>query len=115
MTRGVQTSLAIAFVVIGLALVGCTDDLYGECQLPETEEGDPLEACEREDGSRAVSCVVEGQTECDTGACGQYEDRGPFCTIRCESDEDCGSGDCVEFVFQSEQYFCVSYEHLEGE
>lgn len=113
MTRGLQASLTIAFVIIGLGLVGCADDLYGECQLPETEEGDPLEACEREDESRALSCVVEEQTECDTGACGQYEDSDPFCTMRCESDDDCGAGECVEFVFQSGQHFCVEYENLE--
>ncbi len=112
MTRGVQTGLAIVVVIFGLGLIGCADDLYGECQLPETEDGDSLEACEREDESRAVSCVVEQQTECDTGACGQYQDSAPFCTMRCESDEDCGAGECLEFVFQSEYRYCVQYENL---
>ncbi len=112
MTRGLQAGLIIAFVILGLGLMGCAPDLYGECQLPEAEPGDPLATCIMQDETQSVSCVVEEQTECDTGACGRYQGSSPFCTQRCTSNDDCGSGECLEFVFQSGVTYCVNNENL---
>ena len=116
MTRLTQASLMIAAVIIGLAMVGCAGDLYGECSIDSDPNDSVLAECEaanEEEDSQQVSCVVEEQIECQTGACGRYRSSEPFCTTACSSDDDCPSGECREFVYQSGQNYCVAYADLE--
>lgn len=103
MTRWVQ---GLAFgLLLSLFLIasGCADDLYGACTI-ESDNPILLEC----DASSSASCVVEEQLECSTRVCGKYRGSKPFCTVACSEDEDCPSGECREFVFQSGQKYCVA-------
>lgn len=116
MTRLTQASLMIAAMIIGLAMVGCAGDLYGECSIEADQNDEILAQCEQasgEDDSQQVSCVVEEQVECETGACGRYRSSESFCTTECSTDDDCPSGECREFVYQSGKTYCVAYSSLE--
>lgn len=111
MIRMAQKGLLIAVVVTGLAVVGCADDLYGECTI-SADSGGGAEQCLVTDASFSVSCVITDQIECQTGACGRYRDSDPFCTRTCQSDDDCGSGVCRQFVMHDEDRYCVAHQDL---
>ena len=111
MNRMAQISLLIAVVILGLTMVGCADDLYGECTISDEEEG--LEQCLQSSDSQSVSCVVSGQIECQSGACGKYRGSSAFCTRPCQEDGDCPSGRCREFVMRVEgSHHCVADQFL---
>ncbi len=105
MSRMALMSLMIAVMIGGLTMVGCADDLYGECTLEVAD-------CLGGDESRSTSCIEEDQIECQSGACGRYQGSDPFCTMACNDDGDCPSGECREFVFQSGQRHCVANADL---
>lgn len=112
MIRWARICLVVIALIVGIGLTGCADDLYGECSI-EPESGDVLESCLEEGENSSKSCVVQGQHECQTGTCGRYRGSAPFCTSLCSSDEDCPSGECREFVFQSGERYCVAFESLD--
>lgn len=109
MTRMAQASLAVMLaLIVGLAMVGCGDDLYGECTLDADEQ------CMQRDGEdNNISCVVQPHLECPSGACARYEDSAPFCTTACSDDGDCPNGECRKMVFTDDQSYCVADLHLE--
>ncbi len=112
MIRVARTSLMITAVIIALGLIGCGDDLYGECEI-RPESGDILENCLSEgDDAQTVSCVVRDQGQCQTGTCGRYRGSTPFCTATCVDDDDCPAGECREFVYQSGERYCVAYDDI---
>lgn len=89
--------------LMSLVAMGCSGDLYGSCTI----DGDDVLLIECA-ASDTASCVVEEQLECETRVCGKYRGSQPFCTIECNADGDCPSGQCREFVFQSNRKFCVA-------
>ncbi len=101
--RFVPMTVALVGAVLMIGLLGCSGDLYGQCQIPDDDA--LLVECAT---SSTASCVVEEQLECETRVCGKYQGSQPFCTIECASDGDCPSGACREFVFQTNRRFCVS-------
>lgn len=111
MMRLARATLWMALIAVGVFTMGCTDDLYGACEI-RPESGDVLEDCLGEGGSQQLSCVVREQGQCQTGACGRYRGSAPFCTTTCTSDDDCPSGECREFVYQSGERYCVALEDL---
>lgn len=114
MIRMVRTILMMALAIIALGSFGCSDDLYGVCEI-RPESGDVLENCLREsegEDGETVSCVVRDQGQCSTGACGRYRGSQPFCTTTCSSNDDCPAGECREFVYQSGQSYCVALEDI---
>ncbi len=113
MKQWARIGLMTAVMIIGLGWLGCADDLYGECSI-DPEPDDPLNACLMEEEGAQQSCVVEGQFECETGACGRYRGSEPFCTQSCTNNDDCGSGFCREFVFQSGTSHCVPADEIDG-
>lgn len=113
MIRVAQAGLVIGLLIMGLGTVGCAGDLYGSCEIrPET--GDVLESCLTDDGSQTVSCVARDQGQCQSGACGRYQGSRAFCTRSCADDSDCPAGECREFVFQSGERYCVSFDDIEN-
>lgn len=110
MTRVAQIGLVILVAMASLLLVGCADDLYGECTISSGDGGE-LDQCL--DTSQSVSCVVTGQLECSTGVCGKYQGSNPFCTTPCQDDGDCPSGQCRQFVLRVEgTSHCVADQFL---
>ncbi len=110
MIRMAQISLLIILFLMGFAMSGCADDMYGECSI-SPDPGDTLERCLGDDGSSQKSCVVAGEIECQTGACARYRSSDFFCTSSCESDGDCPSGVCREFTLHQGTY-CVADQFL---
>ena len=111
MTRWFQAGLMVVLAAVGFAMVGCGDDLYGECSI-EADSGSALEDCADEGDSDDVSCIVD-KLECETGSCGRYRGSSPFCTVECSDSGECPSGECREFVMRSGQQYCVANENLE--
>ena len=110
MTRWLQTGLAAVMVAaVGLAMVGCGDDLYGECTI----DSDSMEQCAGDDDDEEVSCVVDQHLECQTGSCGRYQGSDSFCTTECSDDGDCPSGECRQFLMTDDRKHCVADADLE--
>ncbi len=107
MIRLARASLAVLFaMVVGLGMVGCGDDLYGECTIDSSEH------CEQRGGEdSSVYCAVNPHPECASGTCARYDDSAPFCTSTCETDGDCPNGECRELVMHEPRY-CVSESDL---
>lgn len=111
MTRLQGAGLAVVLVVAaGVAMIGCGDDLYGECSI----DADSHEQCVDDGDGERVSCIVDQHLECETGTCGRYNSSDPFCTMECSEDGDCPSGECRSFLLTSEQKYCVSTSDLES-
>ena len=89
--------LGLSGIFLAIGLVGCSDDLYSECN-PEKSLG-----CDED----ANSCVAEPDFQCETRVCAKYKGSQPFCTKQCESDGDCEGGACKSFVLGSEEKYCV--------
>lgn len=88
-------------------MVGCADDLYASCDLDPNSLDEAVSSCGLNDTDALKNCVVENQVQCDTRVCARYESSDPFCTKRCSDDSDCPSGACLEFVFQTGDFYCV--------
>lgn len=108
-TRWIRVGL-MAVAVSALMIVGCGDDLYSECTI-EAESGSTVEQCQHE-GDSEVSCVVDQQLECESGRCARYRNSEPYCTMRCDNDGECPSGECREFPYQSGERHCVANSDL---
>ena len=78
--------LAVAVVLMS---TGClTDENYEVCEFPPLQQ----EACVSSAGvALPISCVTE-HPECLDNYCVSYEGSQPFCSMACDTDEDCPAG-----------------------
>ena len=94
---------------------GCTDDLFGPCDL-DTQSLDPKQAsCASSKGDAAKTCAIESFLQCDSRVCARYEGSPGYCSQGCQSDGDCdGGGKCRTFNIFSDppKKYCVPNELL---
>lgn len=112
MVRLMKSALPVLWLMLASMLMfswsGCGSDLYSPCELdPNSADANVRRCADGESGQSRTSCLIKNQIQCDTRVCGRYLGSDPFCTVRCQSDEDCPAGGCREFVFQSGEKYCV--------
>jgi hypothetical protein len=92
-----------------LFVVACQDDFEQPCSLPQTSEVEA--ACSSivdEMGNTSVAtCVDRANPECQSLLCVSFEGSEPFCSLDCDSDEDCPSLATCHQLESGNSSFCL--------
>lgn len=101
-----------ALTLLVLVSAGCNSnsDFGTFCAISQTF----IESnCKSKDNPQAkLTCVTESHPSCNNRVCLIYQESEPFCTLRCNSSNDCpGKAPCKETIFQdgtgAYKKFCV--------
>gem|GEM_PF-5188236 len=97
-----------AFAVLATGLIAtfaACDGQYGDpCTFPKAEQ---LRVCGTGSGDALGTCVDRNAPDCDSKMCAAHGEGKPFCTINCESDDDCETGSTCETVVDGSSNICI--------
>lgn len=104
---------ALAFIAIGLAagITACEGEYGDPCTFPKAEQ---LDVCGSDDseGSVAGTCVYRNAPDCSTKICATYGSGTPFCTLDCDTDDDCETGSVCEAAIDQSTKVCIPSDRL---
>lgn len=97
---------ALAALATGLiATFAACNGQYGDpCTFPKAEQ---LRVCGSSSGDTAGTCVDHNAPDCETKMCATHGEGKPFCTVKCDSDEDCETGSTCEAIVDGASNICI--------
>ena len=99
-------NLLFSAACVGFAFVAnaCTNGYGDPCELPDAQQVEL--ACQPIDGGGF--CVFDQAADCESSLCATLDGRDPFCTERCETNDDCDANSTCHFAtIASSQGVCV--------
>ena len=104
-----KTAFALGAVALCGAITACEGEYGDTCTFPEAQQ---LRICGdgSEDSTTSGTCVDRNAPDCDSKMCASHGEGKPFCTIDCESDDDCETGSSCVSVVAGANNICVPDE-----
>lgn len=101
--------LPLICLASSLFFAACGDDYGTACELPNTGSIREICSVDEETGLEGT-CVFKLSSHCSSNMCGVYRGSEGFCTIACESSDECPGTDHCITISGTDIHMCVPAE-----